>query len=109
MCREDGAHRHLLCEQPGLLGSGTQVQGASGGAREQAALGSAASPDVARTLDLLCDVGEVEVDGEGTCNQGRLVQVEAVDDVGGFGGVVPDGSADALDGLEEFRATVLGE
>ena len=37
------------------------------------------------------------------------MQVEAVDDVGGFGGVVPDGSADALDGLEEFRATVLGE
>ena len=37
------------------------------------------------------------------------MQVYLVDDACRFGGVVPDGSADALDGLEEFGATVLGE
>jgi hypothetical protein len=37
------------------------------------------------------------------------VQVDLIDDARRFGGVVPDGSADALDGLEEYGAAVLGE
>ena len=37
------------------------------------------------------------------------MQVDLIDDACRFGGVVPDGSADALDGLEELGATVLGE
>ena len=85
------------------------LEGTPRGAREEASLRAALGTHVARTLDLLRHVGEVEVDGERARDHGGLVQVEAVDDPAGLGGVVSDGGADALHGVQERSAPVLGE
>ena len=106
---EDRAHRHLPSECRCLLGRHSLVQGAARRAREQASLRAALGAHVAGALDLLRDVGKVEVDGERPGDHGRLVQVKSVDDPAGLGGVVPDRGADALHGVEERIAPVLGE
>ena len=106
---EDGAHGHLPRERPGLVGCDALIEGTTRGAREEASLRATFRTHVARALHLLGHVGEVEVDGEGARDHGRLVQVEAVDDLAGLGGVVSNGGADPLHGVQQGSTPVLGE
>ena len=80
-----------------------------GGAGEEAALGGAAVAQLAAAVDLLGDVGQVEVGGEGADQLGRGLQVGAAEQLGGGLAVLAGEGADLLDEVEELGALLADE
>lgn len=97
---EDRPHVEVLDGGPQVLGVG--VLEPVGGAGQQPALLGAAGAQLAAPVDLLGDVGEVEVGGEGADQLGRDLQFEAAEEFGGGFPVRTRQRADALDEVEEF-------
>src|SRR5690606_6336494 len=79
------------------------------GAGEESALGGAAGAQFAAAVDLLGDVGEVEVGGEGADQLGGRFQFGAAQEGGGGLAVLAGEAADLLDEVEEFGAFLPDE
>lgn len=105
--REHGADVEVADRLLDVLGVG--VLEAVGGAGEETALGGAAFAQLAAAVDLLGDVGEVEVGGEGADQLGRGLQFDAPQQFGGGFAVLTGEAADLLDEVEELGALLPDE
>ncbi len=104
---EDGAHVEVGDRGAQVLGVG--VLEAVGGAGEQSALGGAPGAQFAAAVDLLGDVGEVEVGREGADQLGRGLQFGAAQQLGGGLAVLSGEAADLLDEVQQFGALLPHE
>ena len=104
---EDGAHAEVADGLAQVRGVGVLEQ--VGGAGEQAALGGAAGAQLTAAVDLLGDVGQVEVGGEGADQLGGGVQVGVAEQRGGGLAVAAGQGADPFDEVEELCALLADE
>ncbi len=104
---EDGPHVEVLDRLAQVLGVG--VLEPVGGAGQQAALGRAAFAHLAGAVDLLGDVGEVEVGGEGAHELCGGLQGRVSEEFGGRFAVGAGQGAYSLDEVEEFLAFLAYE
>lgn len=99
---EDGSDVEVLDRLAQVLGVG--VLEAVRGAGEEAAVGGAPGAQFAASVDLLGDVGEVEVGREGADQLGGGLQFGAAQQVGGGLAVLAGQAADLLDQFQELGA-----
>ncbi|GAA3499208.1 hypothetical protein GCM10019016_063120 [Streptomyces prasinosporus] len=99
---EHGADVEVLDRLAQVLGVG--VLEPVRGAGEQSALGGAAGAQFAAAVDLLGDVGQVEVGGEGADQLGRGLQFGTTQQLGGGLAVLTGESADLLDEVQQLGA-----
>lgn len=104
---EDGAHVEVLDGLADVLG--VAVLEHVDGAGEEAALGGALLAQFAAAVDLLGDVREVEVGGEGAHELGGRLEFDAAEQLGGGLAVLAGEAADALDEVEEVVALLADE
>ncbi len=76
---------------------------------EEAALGGAPGAQLAATVHLLGDIGQVEVGGERADQLGRGVQLGAPQQLSGCFAVLAGETADLLDEFEQLRALLADE
>ena len=88
---------------------GVGVLEAVGRTGEEAALGGAAGAQLAAAVDLLGDVGQVEVGGEGADQLGRGLQFGAAQQLGGGLAVLAGEAADLLDQVQQLGALLADE
>ena len=105
--REDRANVEVLDRGAQVVGVG--VLEAVGGAGEEAALGGALGAQFAAPVDLLGDVGEVEVGGEGADELGGGLQFGAAQQFGGGLAVLAGQVADLLHEFQQLRALLADE
>ncbi len=107
VCREHGPNVEVPDRRAQVLGVGVlEPVGRTG---EQSALGGAPGAQLAAAVDLLGDVGQVEVGGEGADQLGRGLQFRAAQQLGGGLAVLTGEAADLLDELQELGALLPDE
>lgn len=104
---EDGTDVEVLDRLADVLG--VAVLEHVDGAGEEAALGGALLAHLAAAVDLLGDVREVEVRGEGAYQLGGGLEFDAAQQLGGGFAVLAGEAADPLDEVEEFVALLADE
>lgn len=104
---EDGPDVEVLDRLAQVLGVG--VLEAVGGAGEEPALGGPAVAHLVGAVDLLGDVGEVEVGGEGAHELRGGLQVRVAEERGRCLAVLAGQGADSLDEVEEVLALLSYE
>lgn len=107
VCGEDGAHVEVAHGLAHVFG--VDVLEPVGGAGEQSALGGAAGAQFAAAVDLLGDVGEVEVGGEGADQLGGGLQFGAAQQLGRGLAVLAGESADPFDQFQQLGALLADE
>ncbi len=107
VCGEDGADVEVLDRLAQVLGVGVLEH--VGGAGEEPALGGAVGAQFLAAVDLLGDVGEVEVGGEGAHELGGGLQVGVAEEGGGGLAVGAGEGADTLDEVEQVLALLAYE
>ncbi len=88
---------------------GVGVLEAVGGTGQEAALGGALGAQLAASVDLLGDVGQMEVGGEGADQLGGGLQFNAAQELGGGFTVLASEAADLLDQFEQLRTLLSHE
>ncbi|SCD81395.1 hypothetical protein GA0115239_108919 [Streptomyces sp. BpilaLS-43] len=104
---EDGPDVEVLDRLAQVLGVG--VLEPVGGTGEQSAFRGSAVAHLVGAVDLLGDVGEVEVGGEGAYELGGGLQVGVAEELGGRFAVGAGEGSDAFDEVEEFGALLAYE
>ena len=101
MSGEYRPHGHGLSQMPHLRCGHSLLAHPARHAGEQAALLATASIDVTRTLHLFGDVSQVEVDREGSSQEGGCAEVEVIDEVRGTIRILAHRPADRFDEVKE--------
>lgn len=107
VCGEDGPDVEVLDGLAQVLG--VRVLEPVGGAGQQSALGGTAVTHLVGAVDLLGDVGEVEVGGEGAHELRGGLQVRVAEELGRGLTIGAGQGADTLDEVEKFLALLAYE